>query len=64
MKTGQSSPAYQQARKPNNDAIADLAIMNFVEMRDLVGTPVLLRKKIEAHMHEKYPEKWLPLYSR
>lgn len=58
-------PAYQQARKPNSDAIADLAIMNFVEMRDLVGTPeFLLRKKIEAHMHEKYPEKWLPLYSQ
>ncbi|MBL0104668.1 MAG: FAD-dependent monooxygenase [Bacteroidetes bacterium] len=58
-------PAYQAARKPNSDAIADLAIMNFVEMRDLVGSKeFLLRKKIEARIHEKHPEKWLPLYSQ
>ncbi|HEU5293070.1 MAG TPA: kynurenine 3-monooxygenase, partial [Cyclobacteriaceae bacterium] len=34
------------------------------EMRDLVGdTNFLLRKKIEAKLHELYPEKWIPLYS-
>lgn len=58
-------PAYQVARKPNGDAIADLALMNFVEMRDLVGSPkFLLQKKIESLIHTKYPEKWLPLYSQ
>jgi len=58
-------PAYQQARKPNGDAIADLAILNFVEMRDRVGDPrFLLQKKIEARIHERHPDKWLPLYSQ
>ncbi|MBK9541188.1 MAG: FAD-dependent monooxygenase [Bacteroidetes bacterium] len=58
-------PEYQQARKPNSDAIADLAVMNFIEMRDLVGSPqFLLQKKIEARVHDKYPQKWLPLYSQ
>ena len=56
---------FQYSRKPNADAIAELALMNFVEMRDLVGSKeFLLRKKIEARIHEKYPQKWLPLYSQ
>lgn len=58
-------PAFEKSRKPNADAIADLAVMNFVEMRDKVGNPdFLLRKKIEARMHERHPKKWLPLYSQ
>ncbi len=51
-------------RKPDADAIAQLALDNFVEMRDLVADATfLLRKKIEAKLHELYPEKWIPLYS-
>ncbi len=57
-------PEFQQIRKPDCDAIAQLALDNFVEMRDLVGTPdFLLRKKIEAKLNELYPDKWIPLYS-
>jgi kynurenine 3-monooxygenase len=41
-----------------------LAIDNFVEMRDSVADPdFLLRKKIEATLHELYPDRWIPLYS-
>jgi kynurenine 3-monooxygenase len=58
-------PAYTKARKPNGDAIADLAFRNFIEMRDLTSHPeFLLRKKIEARFTKKHPEKWLPLYSQ
>ncbi len=57
-------PAFEQTRKPNSDAIADLAVANFFEMRDLVGHPdFLLRKKIEASFSEKHPDKWTPLYT-
>jgi kynurenine 3-monooxygenase len=57
-------PEYQSLRKPDADAIADLAIMNFVEMRDKTADPkFLLQKKIEARFNQKYPEKWIPLYS-
>ena len=46
------------------DAVADLALANFIEMRDLVGQPAfLLRKKIEARFSERHPEKWTPLYT-
>ena len=55
--------AYGKARKPNGDAIADLSLRNFVEMRDLVADPrFLLRRKIEGHLQAKHPDKWLPLY--
>ena len=57
-------PEYQQLRKPAADGIAELAINNFIEMRDLVGQPdFLLRKKIEARFNGKYPNDWMPLYS-
>lgn len=56
---------YQQLRKPDADAIADLAINNFIEMRDKVADPkFLLQKKIEAAFSKKYPNKWIPLYSQ
>ncbi len=55
---------FQLMRKPDSDAIAQLALDNFIEMRDLVGDPdFLLRKKIEAKINALYPEKWIPLYS-
>jgi kynurenine 3-monooxygenase len=55
---------YQQLRKPDADAIADLALNNFVEMRDKVADPkFLLQKKIEANFSAKHPDKWTPAYS-
>jgi kynurenine 3-monooxygenase len=56
---------YQHLRKPDADAICDLALNNFVEMRDKVADPkFLLQKKIEAAFSKKYPGKWIPLYSQ
>ena len=55
---------FQRIRKEDSDAIAQLAFDNFIEMRDLVADPeFLLRKKIEAKLHELYPKKWIPLYA-
>lgn len=55
---------FQEVRKPDADAIAQLALDNFIEMRDLVAdADFILRKKIEARLHELYPDKWIPLYS-
>lgn len=55
---------YETLRKPDADAIADLAVANFIEMRDRTADPkFLLQKKIEAKFSQKYPDKWVPLYS-
>ena len=57
-------PEYEQLRKPDGDAIADLEIANFVEMRDKTADPkFILQKKIEAKFSQHYPDKWIPLYS-
>ncbi len=56
---------FQASRKPNTDAMADLAIYNFVEMRDRVADPrFLLQKKIEARIASQFPGRWMPLYSQ
>lgn len=57
--------AYEQSRKPNTDAIAELSYRNFIEMSSKTADKkFLLQKKIEKRFSEKYPDKWLPLYSR
>jgi kynurenine 3-monooxygenase len=55
---------FQLTRKKDADSIAQLALDNFIEMRDLVAdADFLLRKKIEAKLHQLYPAQWIPLYS-
>jgi kynurenine 3-monooxygenase len=55
---------FEQARKVNTDAIADLAVENFVEMRDRVADPrFLLRKKVELALEGKYPQLFVPKYA-
>jgi len=57
-------PAYEKARKPNADAIAELSKRNFVEMSDLSGDlRFQVRKKIEAKFSDAFPTLWQPLYS-
>jgi kynurenine 3-monooxygenase len=64
---GQWAPAlqtYQRLRKPAGDGILDLALDNFIEMRDKVSEPRFLwRKKIEAWIHAEFPDRFIPLYT-
>jgi kynurenine 3-monooxygenase len=56
---------FSKQRVPDGNAILDLALMNYVEMRDLTADPeFLLQKKIEAKFSKLYPNLWLPLYSQ
>ena len=55
---------FERLRKPNTDAIAELALENFIEMRDHVADPkFLLKKKVERALEEKFPEWFTPKYS-
>jgi kynurenine 3-monooxygenase len=55
---------YEAARKANTDAIADLALENFIEMRDSVADPTfLLKKKVELLLEQKYPGEFLSKYA-
>ena len=54
---------YQKERKPNADAIADLAVQNYYEMADKVGNKHFLHKKhIEQDLTELYPDKFKSQY--
>ena len=57
-------PAYENVRKPNGDAIAELSKRNFIEMSDLSGDRRFqVRKMIEAKFSARFPDLWTPLYS-
>lgn len=56
---------YENSRKPNTDAIAELSYRNFMEMSSKTADEkFLLQKKIEKWFSDKHPDKWVPLYSR
>jgi kynurenine 3-monooxygenase len=63
-KWGRVFAEFERARKINTDAIADLAVENFVEMRDRVADPrFLFRKKVELALQAKYPQRFVPKYA-
>jgi kynurenine 3-monooxygenase len=55
---------FERMRKADTDAIAELALENFIEMRDLVADPkFLFKKKVEQALEKKYPNLFVPKYS-
>lgn len=55
---------FERLRKPNTDAIADMALENFVEMRDRVADPAfLLRKRVELALEARFPGVFIPKYA-
>jgi kynurenine 3-monooxygenase len=52
-----------ERRKPNADAIADLALDNFVEMRDRAGSPWFrLATRAEHRLERAMPDRFMSLY--
>ncbi len=55
---------YDRLRKPNVDALAELALQNFVEMRDKTGNRSFRwKKKVEHVLHRLFPRWFVPLYT-
>jgi kynurenine 3-monooxygenase len=55
---------FEKARKPNADAIADMAVENFFEMRDSVTDPrFILRKMVGFELEKRWPGRFIPRYS-
>ena len=55
---------FFERRKPNADAIADMALENAVEMGEKVADPnFLLRKKVEAKIEQHMPEIYRSRYA-
>merc|ERR1719342_644840 len=57
-------PMYSKHRNPDAEAIIDLALYNYLEMRDHVNSRMyLLRKKWDNFVYTLFPTKWVPLYT-
>ena len=57
-------PAFEQLQKPNANAIADMALDNYVEMRDTVRDPKFhLKKELSCRLEALYPDDFIPQYS-
>ncbi|WP_298536170.1 NAD(P)/FAD-dependent oxidoreductase [uncultured Algibacter sp.] len=55
---------YEEGRKKDTDAIADLAIDNFHEMKDHVANPIFKEKrKLEMALEEAFPNEYASKYS-
>ncbi|HZF24990.1 MAG TPA: NAD(P)/FAD-dependent oxidoreductase [Steroidobacteraceae bacterium] len=51
-------------RKPNADAIAQMALENYVEMRDSVRDPrFVLQKELSLQLEQRFPGQFIPRYS-
>jgi kynurenine 3-monooxygenase len=56
--------AFFTSRQPDAEAISELALENFAEMRDLVVDPDFqMRKKLETKLLEQGISGWVPLYT-
>jgi kynurenine 3-monooxygenase len=54
---------FAHVRKPNTDAIAELALDNFLEMRDRVGDRhFLLQKAVEVELQKRLPGRYVSRY--
>ncbi|XP_034254703.1 kynurenine 3-monooxygenase [Thrips palmi] len=55
---------FSEHRNADAEAICDLAMYNYVEMRDLVNRPsFLLRKALDNALYAVLPDVWVPLYN-
>lgn len=55
---------YEKSRKTDTDAIADLAIDNYYEMRDHVANPIFKEKRnLEMALEKKFPNTYFSKYS-
>ncbi|KAL3183691.1 hypothetical protein MRX96_033780 [Rhipicephalus microplus] len=55
---------FTETRNPDVEAMCDLALYNYVEMRHLVNsTSFLIRKKFDLFLNAILPNFWIPLYT-
>lgn len=64
MDMGSVLKQFSSHRNPDAEAMVDLALYNYIEMRDLVNKKsFLVRKKLDNLLHWLLPSRWVPLYT-
>ena len=61
---GKTFAEFERRRRPNAEAIAAMALENYVEMRDSVADPAfLLRRELGRMLAARQPDRFVPRYS-
>lgn len=61
---GEAFATFTEQRRPNSDAIAEMAVENFTEMRAKVAEPEFLaRKRVESLLEQEMPELYRTRYA-
>jgi kynurenine 3-monooxygenase len=56
--------AFEADRKPNAEAIQQMALDNYLEMRDRVADPAfLLQRELEQALQARWPTRFVPHYT-
>ncbi len=56
--------AFQRRRQPNTDAIAQMALENYEEMRsDVINPDYVLQRELELELERRFPDHFVPRYS-
>jgi len=62
--TAQAFAAFEAERKPNAAAIQQMALDNYLEMRDRVADPAyLLQRELEQALQARWPTRFVPHYT-
>ncbi len=62
--TEQAFAAFEAERKPNAAAIQQMALDNYLEMRDRVADPTyLLQRELEHELQARWPTRFVPHYT-
>uniref|UniRef100_A0A6G1SIU7 Kynurenine 3-monooxygenase n=1 Tax=Aceria tosichella TaxID=561515 RepID=A0A6G1SIU7_9ACAR len=55
---------YSRRRCPNGHSMCELAMYNYIEMRDLVNSwSFIMRKHLDNLLYRFFPARWVPLYT-
>jgi kynurenine 3-monooxygenase len=55
---------FYARRKPNTDAIAEMALENYLEMRERVADPrFLMQRSLALELERRFPRRFIPRYS-
>jgi kynurenine 3-monooxygenase len=55
---------FYARRKPNTDAIAEMALENYLEMRERVADPrFLMQRSLALELERRFPNRFIPRYS-
>jgi kynurenine 3-monooxygenase len=62
--TAQAFALFERERKPNAAAIQQMALDNYIEMRDQVADPAfLLQRELEQALQARWPTRFVPHYT-